>query len=157
MVKPILKGTALLLVAFMGTLLVLYLTRTDPYGIIPGKRVTGEEVSGPIDDWSFTLEHRRVVNEVRPADPYSVHTSSLLVDGTLYIPSGGGGESRWARYLLEDPTMRLKVGNKIYPVTATRVVEPGELEKVRQGYLKKYPNTTPDRLARFWFFRIRSR
>jgi len=155
-IKTLLKGTALLMAVVMATLFFLYVTRRDPYTLIPGKQVTGEEVAGHIDDWSFTLQHRRVINEVRPSNPYSVNTSSLLVDDVLYIPSGGGGESRWAQFLVDDPTMRLKVGDKIYPVMATLVEEPEEVERVRQAYQTKYPNTPADRIARFWFFRVES-
>lgn len=157
MLKNVLKGIATILALIVITLLVLYLNRSEPYGIIPGKQLSGEEVPGPIDDWSFTLQHRRVVNEVRPSDPYSVNTSGLLVDGTLYIPSGNGGESRWAQYLLEDPNMRLKVGEKIYKVRATPVEDPEQLQTVREAYVAKYPSRTMESIAGFWFFQLDSR
>ena len=157
MIKNILKSIAAVLALIVMTLSFLYLNRRDPYRIIPGKQVTGEEVPGPIQDWSFTLEHRRVVNEVRPSDPYSVNTSSLLVEDVLYIPSGGGEHSRWTQLLVEDPNMRLKVGTKIYKVRATRVEELSHLDRVREAYGKKYPRTMPENLAKFWFFQIESR
>ena len=157
MIKNILRSIAAVLALIVVTLSVLYLNRSDPYSIIPGKRLQGEEEAGPIEDWNFTLEHRGVTNEVRPSDPYSVNTSSLLVDGVLYIPSGKGGESRWAQFLLQDPNMRIRVGTKIYPVRATHVEEPAQLEKVREAYGKKYPRSTPERIAGFWFFQIDSR
>ena len=155
--KNILRSIAAVLALIVVTLSVLYLNRSDPYAIIPGKQMNGEEVAGLIDDWSFTLEHRGVTNEVRPSDPYSVNTSSLLVDEVLYIPSGSGGESRWAQFLLEDPNMRLRVGTKIYPVRATLVEEPAELKKVREAYGAKYPSRPPESIEEFWFFQIDSR
>ncbi len=157
MLKTILKGIAACLALFVMTLLVLYLNRSEPYGIIPGKQLEGEEVAGPIHDWSFTLQHRRVTNEVRPSNPYSVNTSGLLVDGLLYIPSGKGGESRWAQYLIEDPNMRIKVGENIYKVRATPVEDAEQLKKVREAYGKKYPGSSPEGIAKFWFFQVDTR
>ena len=157
MIKKILRSIAALLVLIVVTLSVLYLNRSDPYAIIPGKQLQGEEVAGPIDDWSFALEHPLVTNEVRPSDPYSVNTSSFLLDEILYIPSGKGGESRWAQFLLEDPNMRIRIGTKIYPVRATHVEDPAQLKKVREAYGKKYPSRTPENIAEFWFFQIASR
>ena len=157
MIKNILKSIAAVLALIVMTLSFLYLNRRDPYRIIPGKQVTGEEGPGPIQDWSFTLEHRGVVNEVRPANPYSVNTSSLLVEDVLYIPSGSGEHSRWAQFLVEDPNMRLKVGNKIYKVRAIRVEEPSRLDRVREAYGKKYPRTPAENIANFWFFQVESR
>ena len=141
MIKNILKSIAVVLALILMTLSFLYLNRRDPYRIIPGKQITGEEVPGSIEDWSFTLES----------------TSSLLVEDVLYIPSGGGEHSRWAQFLVEDPNMRLKVGTKIYKVRATRVEEPSHLDRVREAYGKKYPRTPPENLAKFWFFQIDSR
>ena len=157
MLKKLLKGIAAVLALIVITLLVLYRNRSEPYGIIPGKQLQGEEVAGPIDDWSFTLQHRRVTNEVRPSDPYSVNTSSLLVDGGLYIPCGKGEESHWAQYLLQDPNMRIKVGEKIYKVRATPVEDPEQLQKVREAYVAKYPSRTLESIAGFWFFQLDSR
>lgn len=157
MLKTLLKGIAAVLALIVMTLLVLYLNRSEPYGIIPGKQLAGEEVAGPIDDWSFTLQHRRVTNEVRPSNPYSVNTSSLLVDGVLHIPCGKGEESRWAQYLLEDPNMRIKVGEKLYKVRATLVEDPEQLKQIREAYVTKYPSRTLESIEGFWFFQLDSR
>jgi len=72
MIKKLLKWVAAGLALSVATLLFLYLNRSDPYAIIPGKQLIGEEVAGPIDDWSFVQQYRTVTNEVRPSDPYSV-------------------------------------------------------------------------------------
>ncbi len=162
MVKRVLKWVAVGLAISVTTLLVLYLNRTNPFGIIPGRQLTEEEVTEPIEDWSFAQQYRTVTNEVRPSDPYSVNTSSLLLDGVHYIPSGQGGKSRWAQYLIQDPNMRLRVGTKLYPVTATWVEDPALLAQLREAYDKKFARPpgeerTPEELGRFGFFRIDSR
>ncbi len=162
MIKTVLKGIAVVLAISVVTILFLYLNRTNPYGIIPGRQLIEEEVTEPIGDWSFTEQFRTVTNEVRPSDPYSVNTSKLLVNGVLYIPSGKGGESRWALFLMQDPTMRLRLGTNLYPVTATWVEDPALLAQLREAYDKKFARPpgeerTPEELARFSFFRIDSR
>jgi hypothetical protein len=162
MIKKVLKGVAVLLAISVMTILVLYLNRTNPYGIIPGRQLVEEEVTEPIADWSFTEQFRTVTNEVRPSDPYSVNTSKLLIDGVLYIPSGGGIESRWAQFLLQDPNMRIRLGTKLYPVTATWVQDPALLAQLQEAYDRKFARPPgeerpPEEIARFRFFRIDSR
>ncbi len=158
MIKKLLKWIAIGLALSVATLLFFYLNRSDPWAIIPGKQLSGEEVTGPIDDWSFVLQYRTVTNEVRPSDPYSVNTGYILHDGVLYVMSGKGGESRWAQFLLQDPNMRIRVGDKLYPVRATRVEQPelvNELHEIREQRNPDQEEKTPEevaRLARAWFF-----
>ena len=163
MIEKVLKGVAAGLAMLMATLLFLYLNRSDPYAIIPGKQLRGEEVTAPIDDWSFVKEVRTVTNEVRPSDPYSVNTGYVLREGALYIVSGSGGESRWAGFLIQDPNMRIRVGEKLYPVRATHEEDPEvirELHEIRRRRNPSQEEPTPEeiaRLARAWFFRLDSR
>ena len=163
MIKKVLKWIAVGLAISVATLLFLYLNRSDPYAIIPGKQLIGEEVTGPIDDWSFVQQYRTVTNEVRPSDPYSVNTGYIFHDGVVYVMSGRGGESRWAQFLLQDPNMRIRVGDKLYRVRATRVEDPelvSELHEIRGQRNPDQEERTPEeiaRLARVWFFRIDSR
>ena len=160
MIEKILKGIAVGLALLMVTILVLYLNRSDPYGTIPGKRLMGEEVTEPIEDWSFANQFRRVNVEVRPSDPYSVNAGYFVDDGTLYISSA---KSRWAQFLLQDPNMRIRVGDKLYRVRATRVEDPelvSEFHGIRDARNPDSEDRTPEdlaRQARAWFFRIDSR
>ena len=163
MVKKVLKWIAVGLAISVSTLLFLYLNRSDPYSIIPGRQLVGEEVTEPIDDWSFVLQYRTVTNEVRPSDPYSVNTGYYFHDGVLYVMSGRGGGSRWAQFLIQDPNMRIRVGNTLYRARATRVEDPelvSELHEIRDARNPSQEERTPEEIARFaraWFFRIDSR
>ncbi len=164
MFKRILKWVGGGLVAIVVTLaLVLGLVllfRTEPLAIIPGGRLSGEEVTVPVSDWSFTEQYTTVTLEVRSSDPYSVNTSSLLYDGLLYVPSGRGGESRWAQFLLQDSNMRLRVGNKLYKVRATRVLNPMLIRELYEVWGQRYPSQagrTAEEIAQLWFFRIDAR
>jgi hypothetical protein len=153
MVEKILKGIAVGLALLMVTLLVLYLNRSDPFGTIPGKRLKGEEVTESIDDWTFANQYRRVNVEVRPSDPYSVNAGYFVHERALYVSSS---KSRWAQFMLQEPNVRMRVGDKLYRVRATRM-EGAHLEQARQAYSDKYPNRTPEQIAERWFFQITSR
>ena len=164
MFKRILKWVGGGLVAIVVTLaLVLGLVllfRTEPLAIIPGGRLSGEEVTVPVTDWSFTEQYTTVTLEVRSTDPYSVNTSSLLHDGVLYVPSGRGGESRWAQFLLQDSNMRLRVGHKLYKVRATRVINPMLIRELYEVWGQRYPSQAgrmAEEIAQLWFFRIDAR
>ena len=172
MIKPVLKGIAVVLIMTIGTLLVFYLNRSDPWGRIPGKRLPGEEVTESIEDWSFMQQHPIVTLEVRPSDPYSVNTSCFLHEGFPYVRSSprfpllqvrqlfwGSGESHWALLLLQDPSMRLKVGNKIYTVRATRVEDPTLVREIYENQVRRNTGSTltAEEIERIWFFWIDSR
>ena len=157
LVKSVLKGIALALTLGVMILLVLYLNRSDPWDRLPGKRITGEEVTEPVEDWSFMETSTRVTLEVRPSDPYSVDIRAFLHEGVLYLNSITP-ENRWTQYLLEDPNLRLKVENKIYQVRATRVEDPAlviEIQKVRERPGR--PERTAEEKARNWYFQVESR
>jgi hypothetical protein len=141
------------------TLLVLYLNRSDPWNQLPGKRITGEEVSERVDDWSFMARSTRVTLEIRPSDPYSVDIRAYLHDGVLYLNSITP-ENRWTQLLLEHPNLRLKVENKIYKVRATRVGDPAlvsEIQKASEQVSPRLAQRTPEERAQNWYFRIDSR
>ncbi len=154
MIEKILKGIAVGFALLMVTILVLYLNRSDPFGTIPGKRLRGEEVTEPIDDWSFAQQHRRVNVEVRPSDPYSVNAGYFVHERVLYVSSS---KSRWAQFMLQDPNVRVRFGDKLYRVRATRMEDPADLEQARQAYSDKNPRRTPEQIAERWFFRLESR
>jgi len=144
----------------MMTLLVLYSTRRDPWDQLPGKRITGEEITERVDDWSFMESSTRVILEVRPSDPYSVYNRAFVHDGILYLNSITP-ENRWTQFLLGNPNMRLKVENRIYRVRATRVENPALVKEIHQAREEMYPRMLGERPAeerdRNWYFRIDSR
>jgi len=158
--KWVIGGLVAIVVTFVFILGVVLFFRTEPLAIIPGGRLSGEEVTVPVTDWSFTEQYTTVTLEVRSTDPYSVNTSSLFHDGVLYVPSGRGGESRWAQFLLQDSNMRLRVGQKLYKVRATRVINPMLLTELYEEWEQRYPGQagkTAEEIAQVWFFRIDAR
>ena len=159
MIKNVLKGVAVVLAVSEIIALWFVLTLAEPYGRLPGGRLSGEEVTDPVTAWSIILKRPPLTLEVRPSDPYSVHTSFSIHEGNLYVSSIIGGDSRWARFLLEDPNLRIRSGNKIYKVRAIKIADQTLVGEIHEARARRpgAPRRTPEELARMWFFRIDSR
>ncbi len=164
MIKNILKGVAVVLAISEILTLGFLVTLAEPYGRIPGGRLSGEEVEGIVTDWNSVMS-QPVTLEVRPSNPYSVHTSYTIYEGHLYVSAIIGGDSRWARFLVEDPNLRIRPGrenveNKIYKVRATRIEDQSLLDEIHEFRARQRSSgstRTPEEVARMWFFRIDSR
>ena len=96
-----------------------------PFLMFPGGALSGEQVQEPPADWSF-VDDSFVDLEVRPDDPYSVELNYVLRDGQLFIDPAEG--RTWFDYLREDPRVRVRFDDRVYPATAVLVGRPGELE-----------------------------
>lgn len=127
----------------------ILLSRQPGLDVIPGGRLSREEIMDPVTDWNFMKQHPIVTLEVRALDPYSVNTSCFLHNGVLYVRSSprfplkqirqvtwGSGESRWAQLLLQDPDMRLRVADKIYRVRATSVEDPALVREIYDNQVR---------------------
>jgi len=96
-----------------------------PFLVFPGGELSGVVVSEPVVDWSF-VDDQFVDLETRPSDPYSVELNYVVRDGQLYIDPAEG--RRWLDYLREDPNVRVRFGDQVYPLKAVLVGKPGDLE-----------------------------
>jgi hypothetical protein len=142
---------ALVLVA-LGILAV----RTDPIGPLAGTRLSGEEVPYP-EDWSFTDDAFTIAVESRPEEPHSVTTLCFVHDGALHVPALRGSSKDWPTFVLEDPRVRLKIGDRVFVARATRV-EPDDPAPYFAAAAAKYEamaERDPDDIAEdLWLFRI---
>ena len=96
---------------------------TDPIGPLAGGRLSGSEAPFPAD-WDFSDAHFTIAVETRPEDPHSVTTICFVHEGTLIVPAQGGSDKAWTHYVLDDPRVRIKVGERVFPARATRILEP---------------------------------
>ena len=148
-------GFVVLAVALLAGL--AWLMRGDPIGPMSGRALTGETAPYP-SDWSFTSLHMRIAVESRPDDPHSVTTICFEVDGRLYVPAQNGAKKRWTKYVTDDPRVRLKIGELVYPARAVRVT-PDDQTPFLEAAGAKYPrlgesDEIPEDL---WLFRIEPR
>lgn len=105
-------------------LLPLLLGCGGPFLMLPGGELSGTVVTEPVRDWSF-VDATFVDLETRPDDPYSVELNYVVRDGVLYIDPAEG--RTWFDHIRENPDVRVRFGDRIYPVRAVLVGEPGEL------------------------------
>jgi len=123
--------TALLkraLVGFaVGVLLLALLTGTrgGPFYAIPGGALSGTVVDERVEDWSFVSDQNLDL-ETRPDRPYSVELNYVVQDGQLFIDPAEG--RTWFDHIRADPRVRVRFGDRIYPLYAVLVGRPGELE-----------------------------
>jgi len=135
----------LLFVTALG-LLFLTMSACDPKDRRAGTWLTGEVVTAPVSDWTFTNDHDEIFVETRTwyFVPHSVTTTVVTSDGALYVPSlykDGGefpSERYWNRNIARDPNVRLKIGQGIYERRAALVTDPAERARVLAAFAAKY-------------------
>ena len=133
---------------------VLALAACEPLGPIPGGRLGGREAAEPVADWSFARDAETIEVETRPGDPHSVTVWCVVHAGRLYVPSRHPRNKRWVQNVLEDPRVRVRVGDSVYLGRVQRVTDEAELEAVVPDLLAKYGSERPEEEPDVWLFRI---
>lgn len=145
-------------------------TACEPMFVFAGGALSGSEEPAP-DNWTFSRDVDTVQIETRPSDPYSVNVWGVAVESFVYVAASDGGESRWAREIEADSRVRLKIGERLFALRATRLtaVDAGEGEGASEGaneelarvvdaYVEKY-DLSPDEsfVGGAWVFRLQAR
>lgn len=89
----------------------------SPFIMIPGGELSGQVTAAPAD-WSFSDAVDDVQLETRPEDPYSVNVWGVSDGSRFLVAAGGGVESSWAKHIIADPRVRLRIGEDIYEMNA---------------------------------------
>ena len=142
---------------------------TCPCDRTPGAYLMGAAPGGPVDDWSFandiTLCQIQVSVGIRP---HSINLNCMATDtGQLYLSCSQCGTKSWSNAAVANGRARIRLDGTVYPVTLTRVMEPGELDRAwaaRALKLETLPepaNPPPPpgtlRSDDWWTFRVESR
>lgn len=114
--------------------------------VVPGGELQGTLIAGPVENWSFTDDVKRLQLETRPEAPYSIHLFGVSSGEAIYVASqgwravmgGGTQNARWVSYVAADPRVRLRVGTRLYERQAIPVKRESELARVKQLFQKKY-------------------
>ncbi len=130
-----------------GTLVSLRLVGYEPGDQRPGLWLTGDRVTEPVTDWSFTEDHQEIF--VQTSTPYllphSVTTYCASHDGDLYLFSAyyqGGtfpDERGWNRNVIRDPRVRLKIGDRLFDQPVSHVTDADTRAAVHANAVAKYP------------------
>ena len=120
-----------------------------------------------IADWSIANEVPLCQIQVGRL-PYSINLNCMATDtGELYLSCGACTRKRWAGVVLDNGNVMLRLEGTVYPVTATRVVDPDELDRAWEARAQKLQvHGTPSNPApavgalrqdSWWSFRLESR
>ena len=141
--KTLLKIVGAILLCLVAVLVVLRITGLDPHDRTPGLWLTGDLVTTPVADWTFTddVPNIKLQTQTWYLLPHSVTINCLAYKGQLYVSSvyPAGTPRSWNDNVMRDPHVRIKIGDKVYDRTLLLVTDPAEQEGVLQARAKKYP------------------
>ena len=98
-----------------------------PFDRLPGARLVGGLVDGPIASWRFVEKAGQCQLETRPQYPHSVTVNCWHLDGQLYIGCMRCQGKVWSRYVVETKLARVKIASQVYRVTLERTTDPQEM------------------------------
>lgn len=138
--------------------------------------LTGDLVTTPVSDWSFTDAVPTVRIETRTwyLIPHFVRTDIARNGAQLYLcseyfaPATGKPDLRddfpearfWNRMVVRDPRIRVKIGNRLFAMRAYPLSDPNEMAVASQAFLSKYADlrkqeSMPEsRRPKMYFFRL---
>jgi hypothetical protein len=141
--KTLLKIVGAILACLALALVVLRITGLNPHGRTPGLWLTGDVVTTPVTDWSFTEKVPNIELQTQSwyLLPHSVTINCLDYNGQLYVSSvfPAGTPRSWNDNVMRDPHVRIKIGDKLYDRTLSLVTDPAEINGVLEARAKKYP------------------
>jgi hypothetical protein len=151
----------------VGLLLALVALRVvglEPHERRPGLWLTGQSVTTPVTDWSFTDQFQTIYVQTRAwyGLPHSVTTTITAYDGRLYLTSVYRPGMRfpddrlWNKNILRDPRVRLKIGDRVFDGIAALVTDSAEKDAVLDAKAKKYPGQRATDRSLVHVFRVQT-
>ena len=155
-------GVSVVVVCAVAALLVLRVVGLDPHERRPGLWLTGERVTTPVTDWSFTDRYPTIYLQTRTRYllPHSVTITCVAHDGQLYLTSvfrEGSPFPRgklWTSNVVRDPRVRLKIGGRVYDEILAPVTDPAERAAVLESKARKYPGQRTAKASSVYLFRV---
>ncbi len=156
-----------LALAFIATLAM----GCEPRDNTPGLWLSGELVTTPVDDWSFSDPFPVIYLETQTWYwiPHSVTISCATHNGqlylfTIYYQGGEFPEAKfWNRNVVRDPRVRLKIGNRLFEQRVALITDPAEREIALQAFAGKYTRVKgllgkpESERPNFYFFHVEPR
>lgn len=145
-------------------LIVLRMVGLDPKERRPGLWLTGQLVTQPVTDWSFTDRYPTIFVQTRSwyGLPHSVTTTVTAYNAHLYLTSVYRPGSQfprdrlWNRNIMRDPHVRLKIGDQVFDRTVALVTDPAEKDAVLEAKAKKYPRQRATDKNLVYVFRVQA-
>lgn len=153
---------AVIVAVLVVALVVLRVVGLDPNARRPGLWLSGELVTAPVTDWSFTDKYPNIYVQTNTwyLVPHSVTTGCTAKDGTLYLTSvyrpgqQFPRDRAWNRNFVRDPRVRLKIGDKLYDQKLALVMDEAEKDAVLEVKARKYPQQRTVDKSRVYVFKV---
>jgi hypothetical protein len=126
--RGVIVGSAL--VIFLAAGFVVW-SSSCPCDRTPGGYLFGDAPDGVVTDWSFANDVPLCQIQVSMGlIPYSINLNCMATTaGELYVSCGACETKGWGGRVIENGRSRIRLGESVYPVTATRVLNPDELDR----------------------------
>lgn len=146
--KTLLKVVGAIVACIIAVLIALSITGVDPNGRRAGLWLSGHAASCPVD-WTFAAKYPTLMVETHPwyLIPHSVNIFFVTDKNNLYLhadyPPGltFPGGKMWTTAVARDPSVRLKVGNRLFDCKAVLVKGAAEFATLFQDFRQKYPRS----------------
>jgi hypothetical protein len=124
----------------------------------PGGWLLGDEITEPVQDWSFANDVGLCQVQVSAVLPHSVNLNCMSSNGRLYLSCSRCDGKYWSTAAVESSVARIRVDESVYPVKITRVLDPVVLDEAWVARATKLgrPLDSP-RPEHWWSFNLVSR
>ena len=107
---------------------LLILTACDgPFILAAGGDLSGTVTEVP-NKWQLDEDSAVAQLETRPEDPYSINFTYVQLKGQFYVYAGNT-RTNWVKHIEQNPLVRVRIQDNIYPVRAIRVMSEEELSE----------------------------
>ena len=123
----------------------------DPFIFAAGGELRGTVTEVP-DGWQLDSDSAVAQLETRPEDPYSINFTYVQLDGRFYVYAGAT-RTNWVKHIEQNPLVRVRVQETIYPARAVRVMSANELSE----FAAVWAGRDPMGFEEVWLYRLEKR
>ena len=136
---------------------LLILSACDgPFIFAAGGVLSGTVAEVP-DRWQLAEDSAVAQLETRPEDPYSINFTYVQLDGQFYVYAGDT-RTNWVKHIEQNPLVRVRVQDAVYPARAVRVVSDEELSRFAAVWANLSAfQRDPMKLEEVWLYRLEER
>lgn len=127
-----------------------------PFILAAGGELSGTVTETP-DSWQLDEDSAVAQLETRPEDPYSINFTYVQLDGRFYVYAGNT-RTNWVKHIEQNPLVRVRVQEAIYPAVAVRVTSDKELSDFAAVWANlSVFQRDPMNFEEVWLYRLEER
>ena len=128
----------------------------DPFILAAGGELSGTVTETP-DSWQLDKDSAVAQLETRPEDPYSINFTYVQLRGRFYVYAGDT-RTNWVKHIEQNPLVRVRVQDAIYPALAVRVMGDNELSEFASIWANSSMfQRDPMNFEEVWLYRLEKR